>query len=134
MLTRGTYVIMNDCDAPEARLVAVLTRYDDRKGIWHALYLATYTNMAAPYGPRPTPLSAFGKAVEWRWNEYRVVDTGSSVTATYRDGRPRRWQDYHGDRWWPARSKALKACGQHANASPSSDIPSSALNDDAGEV
>jgi hypothetical protein len=109
MLTRGTYVIMNDCDAPEARMVAVLTRYDDVRGIWHALYLATYTNMAAPYGPQPTSLSAFGQTVEWKWDEYRVVSTGEPRTATYRDGKPRQWQDRFGeDKWWPARKKAVK--------------------------
>jgi hypothetical protein len=114
MLTRGTYVIMNDCDAPEARMVAVLTRYDDQRGIWHALYLSTHTNMAAPYGPQPTPLSKFGKTVEWRWNEYRVVDSGEPCTATYRDGAPRNWQDYRGERWWEARGKAVKACEKFA--------------------
>lgn len=110
-LTRGTYVIMNDVDCPEARLVAVLTRYDDKRGVWHALYLATYTNMAAPYGTRPTPLSEFGKKVEWKWNEYRVVDSGEPCTATYRDGKPRHWQDHFGeDRWWEARGRAERAC------------------------
>lgn len=110
-LTRGTYVIMNDVDCPEARLVAVLTRYDDVKGVWHALYLATYTNMIAPYGQCPTPLSAFGKKVEWKQDEYRVVSTGEPCTATYKDGRPRRWQDCFGeDRWWEARRRTVKAC------------------------
>lgn len=111
MLTRGTYVIMNDVDCPEAKLVAVLTRHDDVRGVWHALYLSDKTNMVAPYGRQPTPLSAFGKAVEWKWNEYRVVSTGAPCTATYRDGEPRKWQDYYGeDRWWTARGKAVKAC------------------------
>ena len=109
MLTRGTYVIMNDCDAPEARMVAVLTRYDDTKGIWHALYLSAHTNMEAPYGPEPTPLSAFGQTVEWKWNEYRCVSNSQPVTATYRDGVRRNWQDYFGeDKWWPARKKPVK--------------------------
>lgn len=117
MLTRGTYVIMNDVDAPEARLVAVLTRYDDVKGIWHALYLASYTNMAAPYGTRPTPLSDFGQKVEWRWDEYRVVSSGEPCTAKYRDGAPRQWQDRFGEnRWWDARRKAAKFCETFAAA------------------
>ena len=41
-LTRGMPVIINDVDNPEARLVAVLTRYDDREATWHAVYLSTY--------------------------------------------------------------------------------------------
>lgn len=102
---------MNDCDAPEARLVAVLTKYDDVRGVWHALYLATYTNMSSPYGTNPTPLSAFGQKVEWRWDEYRVVASGEPCTATYRDGVPRNWQDYFGEsRWWEARGRAIRAC------------------------
>lgn len=110
MLKRGDYVIMNDVDCPEARLVAVLTRYDDQKGFWRALYLATYTNMTAPYGRQPTLLSAFGMKVEWKWNEYRVVPNGEPCTATYRDGKPRQWQDRFGPRMWEARKKAVKAC------------------------
>lgn len=114
-LTRGTYVIMNDVDCPEARLVAVLTRYDDQKGIWHALYLATYTNMAAPYGRQPTPLSDFGVTIEWKWDEYRAVPNGNPCVAKYRDGKPRQWQDRFGDdRWWKARKKAVKACEHFA--------------------
>jgi len=126
MLTRGTYVIMNDVDCPEARLVAVLTRFDDAKGIWHALYLATYTNMAAPYGPDPTPLSDFGMTVERRWNVYRVIANGKPSIATYRDGHPRNWQDRFGeDRWWEMRKQAVKAWRHRAaQRRPDHDHPS----------
>lgn len=114
-LTRGTYVIMNDFDRPEAKLVAVLTRYDDRKGIWHALYLARATNMSSPYGPNPTLLDRFAMRVEWSGDTYKVVPTGGEVTATYRDGRPRQWQDYHGDDCsWAARKKAREFCSRAA--------------------
>jgi hypothetical protein len=102
---------MNDVDCPEAKLVAVLTRYDDRKGIWHALYLSKRTNMAAPYGPNPKPLSDFGKRVEWKFElgEYRVVDDGGPCIATYDDGKPRAWQDHSRVEWWQARPRAMKA-------------------------
>lgn len=116
-LTRGTYVIMNDVDCPEAMLVAVLTRYDDKRGIWHALYLAKATNMAAPYGTHPTPLHHFAQRVEWcdDYDAFRVVPTDEPVTATYRDGKSRRWQDRGGeDKWWPARRAAAKACQSFA--------------------
>ena len=118
MLTRGTYVIMNDVDCPEAMLVAVLTRYDDKKGIWHALYLAKATNMAAPYGAHPTPIDLFAQRVEWGagFDTFRVVPTGAEVTATYRDGSPRVWQDRRGgeNKWWPARKAASNACARFA--------------------
>lgn len=117
-LTRGTYVIMNDFDCPEAKLVAVLTRYDARKGIWHALYLAQATNMAEPFGPLPTPIEKFGRRVEWSGDTFRAVATGGPVTATYRDGVSRSWQDYHGeDRWWSARKKAAEFCNKCAATS-----------------
>lgn len=110
-LTRGTYVIMNDFDCPQSSMVAVLTRYDDRKGIWHALYLSTTTNMSKPYGPRPTPLAKFGKRVEWSGDTYRVVGDGKS-TATYEDGEPRNWQEYHAGQPMSARKAAIKFCAE----------------------
>lgn len=117
-LTRGTYVIMNDVDCPEAMLVAVLTRYHDKTGIWHALYLAKATNMAAPYGPDPTPLDRFAQRVEWGpgFDTFRVVPTGQPVTAQYSDGKPRQWQDRRGgpELWWPARRAAANACARFA--------------------
>lgn len=117
-LRRGTYVIMNDVDCPEAMLVAVLTRFDDKTGIWHALYLAKATNMAAPYGTDPTPLSKFAQRVEWgaEFETFRVVPIDAPVTATYRDGKPRAWQDRCGgaNRWWPARKAASNACAKFA--------------------
>lgn len=59
----------------------------------HALYLSTRTNMSAPYGTNPTPLSKFGRTVEWSGDTYRVIENGQPVTATYDDGEPRQWQD-----------------------------------------
>lgn len=115
-MTRGTYVIMNDIDCPEAMLVAVLTRYDAKTGIWHAYYLAQATNMASPYGPEPTPLDRFAQRVEWgpEFETFRVVPTGEPVTATYRDGKPRAWQDRRGgaERWWHARKAAANFCAR----------------------
>lgn len=118
-LTRGTYVIMNDIDRPAAMLVAVLTRYDDKRGIWHALYLAKATNMAAPYGPAPTPIERFARRVEWMEGHeaFRIVSMQVEARAKYRDGRSRQWQD--GDnRWWLARTAAANACQKWAHVIP----------------
>jgi len=54
--------------------------------------------MAAPYGTHPTPLYDFGERVEWgpEFETFRVVPTGAPVTATYRDSKPRAWQDRRG--------------------------------------
>lgn len=97
MLTRGQLVIMNDIDCPEAKLVAVLTRFDDKKGVWHARYLAKATSRTKCYSSGalggPTPLADFGVQVEFVGEFFRAVQTTLSV-ATYRDGKPRSWQDY----------------------------------------
>lgn len=98
MLTRGQLVIMNDIDCPEAKLVAVLTRFDDKKGIWHARYLAKATSRTKCYSSGalggPTPLDDFGVAVEFVGEFFRAVPTGKPSVAKYRDGVPRSWQDY----------------------------------------
>lgn len=112
MLTRGTPVILNDVDCPEAMLVAVLERYDDKAGVWHARYLSPRTNMqkccsSGSLGG-PTPIDLFGVKLEIRGEEYRVVQSGASQ-AKYRDGKPREWQDRRGgDQWQKARKVALK--------------------------
>lgn len=113
MLTRGTYVIMNETDCPMARLVAVLKRFDQDTGIWHALYLSKFTRMSSPYGPSPTPLSDFGQRVEWDGDRFRVIPTGAEPSAQYRDGISRMWQDrFSEDRWWDARKGAVTFCAR----------------------
>jgi len=106
----GEYVIINDYDCPNARLVAVLTCYDDKTGFWRALYLSKSTTMTAPYGERPIPLKDFGRAVEWHGSQYRVVETGQPCTATYRDGKSRQWQGSSCG-WLDARENVVSAIG-----------------------
>lgn len=104
LLRIGVPVIINDCDAPEARLVAVLTRYDAKEGIWHAEYLSTYPHMRNCYTDRrPTPISEFGMRLEWDGRSYRCVPTGGPCIAKYHDGVPRNWQDRQPNRWWASR-------------------------------
>lgn len=119
-LKRGEYVIMNDYDCPKSRLVAVLTRYDDKAGIWHALYLSTLTKMTAPLGEQPTPLRNFGKAVEWSedsWN-YRVIDKDYPCIATYRDGKQRKWQEFSPSAWLEVRQNTICAICRIAKEKP----------------
>ena len=111
MLKKGTPVIINDADAPCARLIAVLTRYDDEAGTWFAKYLSTSTNMkvcATSLG-LPTPISDFGLRIEIDEanGRYCCVPTGEPCRAVYRDGAPRKWQDFapHGT-WWKLRASA----------------------------
>lgn len=102
ILRIGVPVIINDCDAPEARMVAVLARFDARQGLWHARYLSTFPHNAKCSGYRPTPLCDFGVAIEVDGAGFRCTRTGIS-RATYPDGAPRDWQDRTGREWWTAR-------------------------------
>lgn len=106
ILRIGVPVIINDCDAPEARMVAVLCRFDARIGLWHARYLSTYTLNGKCSGYRPTPLCDFGVALDVQGAGYRCRRTGSS-RATYPDGMPRDWQDRSGREWWTLRSGVM---------------------------
>jgi hypothetical protein len=111
MLTRGTPVILDDVDCPEAKLVAVLERYDDKSGIWHARYLSPATSMVKCWTSgslgHPTPLDVFGVRLETKDGKYRVLPVGDSK-ADYRDGVRRNWQGRtDGKHWRDARKKAL---------------------------
>jgi hypothetical protein len=107
-LRRGTPVIIMDCEEPSARMVSVLTRYDYRKGIWHALYLSTYPSLKDCYTGSwtPTPIADFGVALEVDGSRFRCVPTGEASRATYRDGKIRHWQDRYGNDWRDMRPKA----------------------------
>ena len=115
MLLRGTPVIINDVDCPEAKLVAVIRGYDAKRGVWKADYLSTRTNMARCWTSGeiggPTPIAEFGMKVELDDTglSFRVVPSGAPNVAKYRDGKPRNWQDYDAEhRWWPTRKAAVK--------------------------
>lgn len=115
MLLRGTPVIINDVDCPQAKLVAVIRGYDAKRGVWKADYLSTRTNMQRCWSSGelggPTPLAEFGMRVELddTRQSFRVISTGAEPTAKYRDGKQRNWQDYDGERcWWPTRKAAVR--------------------------
>lgn len=110
MLKRGDVVIINDVDAPEAKMLAVLTKYDADAGAWHARYLTTATRnwKCGTANWTPTKVEDFGMRLEWRGDEFRVVPNGAPCVATYDDGVPRRWQDYSGREWWTTRPEARK--------------------------
>lgn len=107
-LTVGDFAIIDECDAPCARRVVMLTGYDARRGVWTARYLHKEGNIADPCGARPTPLSAFGMRVEQQGAAFRVVATGAPATATYADGAPRRWQDRQVGVWLPGAGFRVK--------------------------
>jgi len=104
-LSRGTLVIVNDTDAPEARLVAILTSFDANAGHWRARYLSRFPFRAICHADEPTPVADFGVLVEFRGDEFRCVQVRHSK-ARYRDGKPRRWQDRNPDVWRELRSSA----------------------------
>jgi hypothetical protein len=105
MLKRGDFVIANDCDAPEARMIAVLTSFDAVAGWWRARYLSKFPYRARCHADAPTPVADFGVLVEFRGDEFRCVQVRESK-ARYRDGAPRRWQDRSPGVWRELRSSA----------------------------
>lgn len=92
--TPARYVIINEIDAPEPRMVCQWVPgigycYLDRRG--------TKPDHDGMIGAEATPVEAFGFA--WAENPDGTVSFYRSerpVTATYRDGVPRRWQ-HHAD-------------------------------------
>jgi hypothetical protein len=105
MLKRGTLVIVNDCDAPEARLVAILTSFDARAGQWRARYLSTFPYRALCCADEPTPVADFGVLIEFSGDRFRCLQVRPSA-ARYRDGKPRAWQDRNPGAWRELRSSA----------------------------
>lgn len=101
VLVKGMPVIINDFDAPQSRMVAVLTGFDAQKGIWFARYLSRFTNMARCAGEQKyvTALSDFGVRLEVNDSFYRCVVVGPSI-ATYCDGIERKWQDWGVESDW----------------------------------
>lgn len=90
MSARSQYVIINDIDAPEPRMVCQWV-----PGIGYC-YLDRRDNKPDHDGMRSTeatPIEAFGFV--WAHNADGTVSfylSDKPVTATYRDGKARRWQ------------------------------------------
>lgn len=94
LLLRGTPLIICDSDRPEARMVACLINYDAKAGRWNARYLSPKTNMRVCWSTtKPTPLADFGVRLIICSSQYRAVATDLPSIATYRDGKPRHWQE-----------------------------------------
>ncbi len=99
----GEFVIMMDCECPEARMVVVLTSYAAKTGIWHGRYISAYPNMSKCFTSTwtPTRVSDFGMEIELSddGKQFRCVPNGKPCVARYEDLTPRKWQDRMGDRW-----------------------------------
>ncbi len=86
------YVIINDCDAPQPRMVCQWV-----PGVGYC-YLDRRQNKSAydgMYGDAATPMEAFGFIC--RDDPDGTVSfylSGEQPTATYKDGQPRRWQSH----------------------------------------
>lgn len=89
----GDYVIMNDCDKPCTRLIAVVTGIDPEKERVNARYICERVNMREPYGwlGGVTLVSDFGVEMIFNGDTVSTEQVRPSV-ATYRDGKPREWQ------------------------------------------
>jgi hypothetical protein len=88
---RPRFAIINTCDAPCRRHVC---QWIDGLGYCYMArelepHLKRYDGMKPSM---PTPIEAFGFSVESSHREARFIRVGPS-TATYEDGKPRKWQD-----------------------------------------
>lgn len=92
MASKAKYVIIDDIDAPEPRMVCQWVPhigycYMDRRN-----NKADFDGMS---GGEATPIEAFGFSVtEDRDGMVRFYRSDKPGTATYSDGEPRRWQSY----------------------------------------
>lgn len=90
----GHCVIINDCDRPYGRCVAVVTAVS-LDGVT-AEYLATSVNMAECSNRKfqhVTPINSFGVRVFVDGNKFHCSSEGSFSAARYPDGGVRHWQE-----------------------------------------
>lgn len=109
-LVPGCCVVLNDAELPCARLIAVVQSVHGRN------IIAKYLNDSGDLRPyrrgcrttieAATPVGRFGIKVLMSGDEYCCEVIGES-TATYPDGRPRRWQDSQGVVWRPINKGAI---------------------------
>lgn len=97
IIEKGTAVILNECDAPENRLIAIALKQDKNE-----LWLCEYLNntLRKKYGAmnpsRPTPIRYFGRRLIMCrktgtfWTE--DISDIAPPCATYSNGEPRSWQ------------------------------------------
>lgn len=104
----GTPVIINDTDRPCTRLIAIVDEVR-ANGVIHARYLTTGTKSHDCYAiaDQVTPVSVFGVVL--------TVDGALAWThpqepsrATYRDKKPRLWQEELPARAIPVRPEVAK--------------------------
>jgi hypothetical protein len=89
-ITKARYVIINDCDAPEPRMVC---QYVPGIGYCYLDRRNNKPDFDGMRGVEATPIEAF--SIVWTDNSDGTVSFYQSdrpIIATYRDGEPRRWQ------------------------------------------
>lgn len=95
----GCCIIMNDVEQPCAKLIAVVTEIDVdsvvAKYLSGAKELKPYRKGCLNQIENVTPVGRFGVSVKYGDGQYWCEVVGES-TATYRDGKPRQWQDRQG--------------------------------------
>lgn len=103
--TKPRYVIINDTDAPEPRMVC---QWVPRIGYCYMDRSRNKADFDGMRGDRSTPIEAFGFSVaEDADGMVRFYQSDRPVTATYYDGKPRKWQSYQTFFEW----RQLKAAG-----------------------
>jgi len=116
----GNCIILNDAEKPSGHLVAVITEMSGDS--FYCKYLNAESQLSS-YNKgkgmlirldgslhRPTPVGHFGVRVLYdkTLRLYRCEKIGES-TATYKDGKPRSWQEFQPYTYSP-RSEVLEYC------------------------
>ena len=88
----GNFVIINECDAPCGKLIAIVEKIKD--GTVYAKYLSKGTNLINCRGPieNCTNIDDFGVEIKFMYKKYLARQVDNSK-ATYHDGKCRYWQD-----------------------------------------
>lgn len=108
-VARGHCVIINHCEQPCGKLVAVVT--DMEVGKVTAKYLCRDLEMKTCWNSRSylvTPVNCFGMRIHVANGVYWAErDETLPISASYADGDLRRWQEYGGPLRWVARPRVL---------------------------
>lgn len=104
----GDFVILNEMEAPQGNLVAVVVGRN-AGGLWACQYLhRKHEDWRLIRGMSPTKVSDFGVSVRIDGFQYYVQDDGRNSVAKYHDGKHRQWQGPRDEGPMPLCDEALR--------------------------
>ena len=115
----GDCIILNDVEQPCGRMVCVVTGSNDNEdGFYSVQYMNADSVFDCYCKPpmrnrlnRATKLECFGVALRTDGTRYWCEQIGDS-SASYPDGQPRKWQEWHGPIKYVMRSSVFPYLGK----------------------